>query len=231
MTTEEFSNEFDTLLNSYSESNSPVNIVLDEYEKSVYLTQAQESLVIELYNGNNSVTGGFENTEATRRYLNNLVMTRTGERVDEHLGLSDKSVFFKLPSDVWFITYESATLDDEKLGCLNGKDVTVIPTTQDEYYRISRDPFRKSNNKRVLRLDVLEDKVELISEYNISRYLVRYLRKPNPIILTTLPDNLTINGVRKKTECELNPVLHRAILEKAVRRAIVSKAPTQVNEK
>lgn len=46
MTTEEFSNTFDTLLNSYNsnavfgEAASKQEIVLDEYEKSVLLTQA-----------------------------------------------------------------------------------------------------------------------------------------------------------------------------------------------
>lgn len=58
MTTEEFSNEFDTLLNSYALSpnkygmeSSPLTIELDEYEKSVFLTKAQEDIVISLYNG------------------------------------------------------------------------------------------------------------------------------------------------------------------------------------
>nr|DAU83982.1 MAG TPA: hypothetical protein [Crassvirales sp.] len=39
MNTTEFSNEFDVLLSSFTTGNS---IVLDEYEKSVFLTQAQE---------------------------------------------------------------------------------------------------------------------------------------------------------------------------------------------
>ena len=51
MTTEEFSNEFDTLLNSYGEN--PSTIELDEYEKSVFLTKAQEEIVIDLYSGKN----------------------------------------------------------------------------------------------------------------------------------------------------------------------------------
>ena len=54
MTTEEFSNEFDTLLNSYSTTEEPTNTIeLDEYEKSVFLTKAQEDVVIDMYNGKN----------------------------------------------------------------------------------------------------------------------------------------------------------------------------------
>lgn len=57
MTLEEFSNEFDTLLNSnnliseYGEPTNKQSIVLDEYEKSVFLTQAQEEIIIEFYTG------------------------------------------------------------------------------------------------------------------------------------------------------------------------------------
>lgn len=57
MTTEEFSNEFDTLLNSYSTieafGKTPNTVELDEYEKSVFLTNAQEEIVIGMYNGKN----------------------------------------------------------------------------------------------------------------------------------------------------------------------------------
>ena len=51
MTTQEFSNMFDTILNSYAsqgvfgEQASRGEIVLDEYEKSVLLTQAQDIIV------------------------------------------------------------------------------------------------------------------------------------------------------------------------------------------
>lgn len=51
MTTQEFSNTFDTLLNSYRDVkdfgkiHSNVSIELDEYEKSILLTQAQDIVV------------------------------------------------------------------------------------------------------------------------------------------------------------------------------------------
>lgn len=49
MNNAEFSNEFDTLLNSYNTAES--SIELDEYEKSVLLTKAQEDLIISIYTG------------------------------------------------------------------------------------------------------------------------------------------------------------------------------------
>ena len=77
MTTSEFSNEFDVLLNSFytqgvfGETSSKSELVLDEYEKSVLLTQAQEEIVKELYSGKFNGES-FEKTEELRRSLSNL---------------------------------------------------------------------------------------------------------------------------------------------------------------
>lgn len=232
MTIEEFSNEFDTLLNSYATINqfgkveNPATIELDEYEKSVFLTKAQEEIVIDLYSGKNPLGDSFEKTEEVRRYLSDLIKTyTTTDKKVGYVGLSKTSIFFELPKDLWFITYESAGLEDSRLECMNGEEISVIPVTQDDYFRISKNPFRGANKRRALRLDIGNGIVEIVSEYNIDRYLVRYVARPEPIVLTDLPDNLSINEVSTKTECKLNPVIHRAILEKAVQLALISKAP------
>ena len=225
MTIEEFSNEFDVLLNSYA-ANNPFSVgqgltQLDEYEKSVLLTEAQESIVRDLYNG--KLTGdGFESTEEQRRNLDSLVNTLelTSKDISKPK-MSDDSEFFQLPSDVWFITYESALLSDESLGCKNNTRADVIPVRQDEYNSIKNNPFRGPSDKRVLRIDTGSSIVELISKYTIQSYFIKYLSKPKPIILQDITDeNLSINGETKRMECELNTVLHRTILERAVALAI-----------
>ena len=230
MTSEEFSNEFDTLLNSYSNveafGETPSTIEVDEYEKSVFLTKAQEEIVIDMYNGKNPFKDSFEKTEEIRRYLSNLIKTHiTSTKEEGYIGLTKNSAFFKLPDDLWFITYESVDLKDEELECINGNGILVMPITQDEYHRIKRNPFRSANERRALRLDLNDNIVEIVSKYNIDTYLVRYLAKPKPIILSKLPDNLSINGLSNQTECELSPVIHRTILERAVKLAIMSKVP------
>lgn len=232
MSVEEFSNEFDTLLSSYSTvppygDENKLDITLDEYEKSVFLTKAQEEIVVESYTGKNQFGESFERTEEIRRYLSDLVKTVVlSEKLTGHVGLSKTSMFFKLPEDVWFITYESATLKDERLGCLDGEEATIVPVTQDEYYRIAKNPFRGPSKGRAVRLDIGDGVIEIISDYNIDKYLVRYLSRPKPIVLVNL-NELSINGEKVRTECKLNPVIHRAILERAVRLAIISK--TQVS--
>lgn len=235
MTTEEFSNEFDTLLNSYftiEAFGKPLSTIeFDEYEKSVFLTNAQEEIVISMYNGKNPFRDSFERTEEIRRYLNDLIKTyTTADKKVGYTGLSKSSVFFELPDDLWFMTYEAVNLKDDDLGCMSGEDISVIPITQDEYHRIRKNPFRGTNERRALRLDLSGRVVEIVSKYNVESYLVRYLSRPAPIILTDLTDNLSINGISVKTECELNPVIHRAILERAVKLAIISRVPNTGKE-
>ena len=231
MTNEEFSNEFDTLANSYSKMESfgkvPTLFEFDEYEKSIYLTKAQEEVIRNLYNGKNVYGDSFEKTEEIRRYLSSLVKTQTFDiqiLLSEKQKVSSASACFSLPADLLFITYEAVKFVDNSLPCVSNTDILVIPVTQDEYYRIVRNPFKGPNERRVLRLDLENNMVELVSKYQISEYKVRYLAKPSPIILSTLPEGLTINGISEETDCKLHPMLHRVILESAVKLAITSKA-------
>ena len=229
MTTQEFSNEFDTVLQTIiaqQEEGIQNPLSFDEYEKSVFLTKAQENIVLELYSGRQ--TGiSFEKTEESRRYLSNLILTTTITSINKGIGITTNcSYFCSIPTDLWFITYESATLEDDKLKCGNTSIASVIPVKQDYVYNILNNPFRGPSDIRVLRLDIGNNEVELISKYNIKDYTIRYIEKPKPIILTDLPDDLKINGVSNITECKLNSALHRRILDEAVRLAVLSKMPT-----
>lgn len=231
MTRQEFSDSFTTLLNSYSkqaefgEQFSKREIVLDEYEKSILLTHAQEELVMSSYDGKNAYGDSFEATEELRRQLDSLVKTKvyTTQDMVEGTGVSNNSVFFQLPSDLAFITMEQLTYDDESLGCYNGSRVNVQPTKQDEYNKIKNNPFRGVTKYKALRLDAGNGVVEIISKYNIDKYLIRYISRPEPIVLEDLPNGLTIEGISVATECKLNPVLHKTILERAVLMALRAK--------
>lgn len=226
MTLEEFSNTFDTLVNSYGVLKYPGQVFsFDEYEKSVFLTQAQEQIVIELYTGRNTKNSAFEVTEELRSNLRNLVRTAVlTESTKEYKGLSEYSKFFDLPdpNDVLFITYEYATLNDESAKCFNGKTIDVIPVTQDEFQRTMKNPFKQANKRRALRLDNYDNTLEVVSKYNIKDYTIRYLSKPSPIILANL-DGLTIDGEPNISKCKLDSVLHRTIVERAVLMAISTR--------
>lgn len=228
MTIEEFSNEFDTLINAYfttEEYGSAYDrLSFDEYEKSVFLTRAQEEIVLELYNGKNVFNESFEDTEEIRRLLSSLIKTYSSNSpLTSQESISTYSIFFEIPDDVWFITYESAKFKDNRLGCLDGGEAIIVPVSQDTFHKTKDNPFRGPNKTRVLRLDNNGNKVELVSKYNLESYLIRYVSKPNPIILIDLPDRVEIDDTRTKTECELHPALHKIILERAVKSALRSK--------
>lgn len=228
MTNENFSDQMTVLLNSFNskaafgDAASVTEVVLDEYEKSVFLTMAQDEIVVNLYNGNNIYGDSFENTEEMRRYLEELVKTAT---CDTSTGseIEPGSVFYTLPDDVAFIVYEQVTFNDSSLGCFNGNIASVYPVTHDEYNKIRKNPFRGPTKFKVLRLDVGENKVELVSKYAFKDYFIRYISKPRPIILEDLPDGLTINGESAESSCQLNSVLHDTILKRAVQLALASK--------
>ena len=236
MTNPEFSNQFDLLVSSYRrfrdfDNREPLDTIeFDEYEKSLYLTKAQEELALSLYNGRNSSLQSFEETEELRRYLSDLVMEAELSPLTSSsgnpLGIDSKSKFFTLPSDLWFITYESVLLTEGK--CENHTTMQVVPVTQDEYHRIRKNPFRGANDRRALRLDLGDDNVEIVCKYEVSKYYIRYLKKLTPIILVDLPNGLTIGHTdsfegNTETPCELHEGLHQRILERAVQMALQSK--------
>lgn len=231
MTTQEFSDAFDTLVSSYRRfkdfDNKEIldSIEFNEYEKSYFLTKAQDELVIALYNGRNVSGESFESTEELRRYLSNLVKEARLQPITNAsglvIGIGSNSKFFTLPQDLWYITYEAVDIDGARCSALSPMD--VYPVTQDDYNKTKRNPFRGANDRRALRLDLSDGVIEIVCKYIVKDYYVRYLRKPNPIVLVNMPNNLTIDGVGKKSECELHEALHQRILERAVTEALQSK--------
>lgn len=222
MNVQEFSNSFDTLLQpyiakeSFSEQN---NLAFDEYEKSIFLTKAQEQIVLELYQE-------LEQSEEVRKYLSNLIRTDNyvpiGEQDETLINNNFKSYKVEISNDILFMIYEQCTLSDEN-NCINNKIVSVVPTIHDDLDKVLKNPFKSPNSRKVIRLD-FDNKIELISKYSISNYKVRYLKKPNPIILVTLEDNLSINnGDTKVSNGETNPILHERIVQRAVQLAVQSK--------
>lgn len=222
MNVQEFSNTFDTLLQPYITKDingNQNNLAFDEYEKSVFLTKAQEQIVLELYQE-------LEQSEEVRKYLSNLIKTDNyvpvGEQDETLINDNFKSYKVEISNDILFMIYEQCTLSDEN-NCVNNKIVSVVPTIHDDLDKVLKNPFKSPNSRKVIRLD-FDNKIELISKYNISNYKVRYLKKPNPIILVELKDNLSINnGDTKVSNGETNPILHERIVQRAVQLAVQSK--------
>ena len=219
MDVQELSNLFDTLLQPYitkdvlGEQNT---LAFDEYEKSIFLTKAQEQIVLELYQE-------LEQSEENRKYLSNLIKTGNyvpiGEQDETLINNTFKSYKVEIEDSVLFMIYEQCTLSDDN-NCINNKIVSVIPTIHDDLDKVLKNPFKSPNNRKVIRLD-FDNKIELISKYNISNYKIRYLKKPNPIILVKLED-LNIDKKQEVSNGETNPILHERIVQRAVQLAVQS---------
>lgn len=245
MTREEFSTGFDTLVNSYKRFKAfdkqeiLDSIEFDEYEKSFYLTKAQEQLVINLYNGHNILQEGFEGSEQLRRSLATLIRHRYSKVYDgalrEQLFTAGTSLYeyfldadtcpcLEQIDDMLFIIEQHVVLEDDDLGCYNGQQASVIPVTFDEWNTIKDNPFRGPTKYKVLVIDDNTIEKILISKYKVGQYYMSYLSRPTPIILENLPEGVSIEGIRNMRDCNLPEFLHQTILENAVQLALTSKA-------
>ena len=226
MTSQEMSLEFDILYNNIASNMAPG---IDEYEKSVLLTKAQEQLVTAIYDGS------FEGSEKLRECINPLVHTEgfsSSQGVKDETGVSPDSVFFAFPSGAWYIVYEKLNVISSTDKCSEGRQVSVKPVLVDEYNRIKNNPFRRARKTEALRLNS-EGMLELIvpSEFTEYKYVLRYIRKPQPIIIgnDSADDALTVNGIKINEgdkNCELLDAIHRTIVETAVALAIAAYKST-----
>lgn len=214
------------------EYNIPCNIQLDRYLRAIGEDERIESYV--------HITWPVETTEMfDQRYNENIGSGIPAVMYDitaqfipaAREKVTDKSYLFNLPDELWRIVYESAYLDTPNGEvCANtsfsiGQGIRIVPVTHDELAVVLRNPFRGPKANRILRLDKAANQVELISiKYAVSKYLVRYLRRPKPIILLDLrSEGLKINGEDTPMTCELHESLHQKILERAVAMALQSR--------
>lgn len=224
-TCEEWALAFDQMYNNIASGKAPG---LEPIEISRFLTDAQNAIVVALYKG--GFGNAFESTEEVTHYLETLVKQAQCNNVAiPPYKLSDKSTVFATPSDLLFRTWEGCVITTANCGDVNAE---VVPVTQDEYWRTVRNPFKKQNDRRVLRLSYAVNEsadsmsydkagyTELVSDYPIKSYSVRYLAKPTPIILVDLSlVGLSIDGYTDAMPCKLPEALHQSILSEAVRMA------------
>ena len=81
-----------------------------------------------------------------------------------------------------------------------------------------------------VKVDTKTSVVELIPGPNdtIDSYVIRYVKRPRAIILTDL-EGVTLDGISIKQECELDPILHHEILQRAVELAKISYEGTSAS--
>jgi hypothetical protein len=238
MTITEIKEEFLVRYNGRASNNAPS---LDDYEISVFLTHALLSMVKEFYGVENRQQKSFEGNEKRRRNLATLVQTdillpTADFYTDPQIQIgSSSSILVKLPEDLWYLLQEQVLLTSQE-ACYNNKYALVKPTTHDEYMVQKDNPFKKPHGKLVWRLDLRgriikygKRIVELVHSSNvtISKYQIRYLKLPLPIILSdlgTIDPTLSILGYTVPQEIELPDDFLLEIIMRAVTVALVQQA-------
>jgi hypothetical protein len=223
MELKEISDRIDIKLNSFEKP-----IYADEYEKSVYLTRAQNALYKEMVNN-------FETTEIIDTYLHPFVREFITSAVVEKVikpKLVPGAIDVVVPSDIYLVIWESAILGstDSKF---NNKEVKVLKTRIAEVPYKLDNPFRKPNNKEILRLITAntDDRYlwELILPENteLLQYRCKYLKDIRPIILESLPNGLTIEGESGEINTEFIDEKLEEIIDIAVMSIIKDKTAVQ----
>lgn len=145
MTTQEFSNEFDVLYNNIMSNQAPG---LDEYEKSIFLTKAQEELVRDYFNSRNVKNAqGFDDNQKRQYDFSTLLSSITlPEFIDTYIALSvlnndiyntafdSRAKIYIAPSDLFLVINESIE-DSAK------RRYSVLPISYDEYNRLMLKPY------------------------------------------------------------------------------------------
>ena len=221
MTTNEFEWEFDVLYNNIASNAAPG---INSYEKSVLLTKAQDELIKNYFNPQgNKYKEGFDGSAKRQIDFSGLISVANGTLLDQQ-GFDLRAKVFKIPTDVFLIINESIVT--------NTGIKQIIPIKFDEYTRLMSKPYKEPLKFQAWRLITDGDinsgvTVEIIpnSQETVKSYTLRYVRRPKPIILANLKSeygDVSINGETEISQCELNPLVHREILQRAVELAKIT---------
>ena len=146
MTTTEFSNQFDLLFNNISSNQAPG---LNEYEKSVFLTKAQDEIVKNYFqpeSNGNTVKKGFDDTAIRQMDFSDLIMSKTLEEENEEPDVDPRALVYKISKDdrVYIIINESLYLMVNQEGKLKVNGIRqVVPIKYTEYMRLMSKPFKE----------------------------------------------------------------------------------------
>lgn len=217
MTAVEMQEEFLILYDKITNFDAPG---YEDDEISRFLSRAQERFVLHVYNpmGNKYVTG-FEGTEKRRKDLSELVENAELTAATNQTNAKIDGTFFELPTNFLYSIQEEAGINSSDPCYNHSTQVEVKPITHDYYLKNKKNPYKKPYGELIWRLDFSSNGVakrhELITDAatTVTIYRVRYIKKPVPICTSTA---VTIEGVTGISNCELNAITHRAIVDEAV---------------
>lgn len=223
MSEEEMDNMFDVLYNNITSNQAPG---LNAYEKSVFLTKGQDEILKNYFNPKskgNTTQDGFDGNAKRQVDFSMLTSVETKSSGFESplFDTRENTKSVGLPSKLMFAINEVAEVTR------NNKQVIlqIIPIKFDEYSRLMCKPYKRPLKYQAWRLtnNNISNKADIVigPSDTLTKYTIRYVRRPNPIIVSDL-DGLTIEGKSTASKCELDPIFHEEILQRAVELAKVA---------
>lgn len=142
MTNQEFSNEFDILYNSITSNQAPG---LDEYEKSVFLTNGQND-IIRMYSNprENKPQQGIDESKKRQIDFSSLMKTSTLSESVTTNKFDNRSISYRLPNDLLIFINEACRDKNYRY--------VAIPISYDEYDRLMLKPYQYPVKRGVWRL-------------------------------------------------------------------------------
>lgn len=200
-TVSDWSRAFNILWNNIMSDAAPG---ISDYEKGVFLTQAQIAIVKDYFSAKANTLGeGFDDSSRRQGDFIKLIKSCPGSNSGSGSGVPPM-----IPDDLMFILNEEAERD--------GKPASVVALSWLEYARLMKKPYKKPPKGVVWRL-ITDNDIKLIPEDAESSYVMRYVAKPTPIVLTGT--NISATDV---VDCDLPEHLHDEILQRAVMLAKIA---------
>lgn len=243
MTSQEFNDQFDLLWNNIASNQAPG---LDEYEKSVFLTKAQNEILLSYFDSSlNKSRDGFDDSPKRQADFSNVLVsgsvkfesatgtyfhknTEVDNIFSTRAGSYDISSLPDLDDDVKILMM----IEEMVVVTRNSNTVylSVVPISYNNLQRMYSKPFKRPTKYQAWR--VFTNKSSSFAKILVGPsdtpqyYYYKFIRKPYPIILSTLSSE-TIEGYTDTYEdfadtdqgCMLDPILHEDILQRAIELA------------
>ena len=149
MTNSEFSNEFDVLYQNITSNQAPG---LDEYEKSVFLSKAQDEIVKSYFDPKtNKPQEGFDGSEKRQIDFSMLIVTEKAvESTVQPVQLFplQHTKVFAVPDKILMFINESLTVTRDG----NPTYLTVVPLDYKEYNRLMSKPYKRPLKNQAWRI-------------------------------------------------------------------------------
>lgn len=237
MTVYQMSNEFDLLYNNITSNQAPG---LNSWEKSVFLTKAQDELIKNYFNPNgNKYKEGFDDSPKRQIDFSNIMESK---EISEAVGVSPtvdyRAICFPMPINLFFIVSEEVRIYSGSLSTPDGIR-QVVPISYMEHARLMSKAYKYPLKQQAWRLisdrqlqvmaEIVLNSMDYSKYRNSCKYAIRYVRHPKPIILEDLSIygnelSFTVAGTdyRTASPCELNESIHEEIVQRAVELAKIS---------